>query len=619
MKKTIVVPRYNVVDGKATVELAPGNSYEIVISQGAIPCGPDTFQAAFVDMYGAALKGTSFKVVFRYDDSETTVTTDATGMAKFKKSASSSSAKVRIADQDALDTVVQMVSQQTGGNAPSGATPIGEDEYTTLTAPCMDRWFSLFAGKTQRLSMQTKTAPPPELSTTITVSGCAFAYDNSFPTPGIAAGLRAVSEIADTEPGAKFGVFAHADKVGSDQYNKKLSDRRAKAAFALLTNDLVLFDEVADDENWPLKHYQAMLRAIGVNPGPIDGADGQLTTEAVTAFQTEYNEDVYHRETVRRHPNLTVNGVLGEDSKAAIRDAYLAEYSIGLEASRCLGPKYSGCSEFNHISTEDKKNRRMTFAVYGKNAPDPSLFPCKEGDPAKCPLESGEMIRCKFYREWIGEPNNLDRMEDIPFWDFQWFPMTDKKSCLSVVSIVPDETKAQFDIHRINEKDQDEVPQCGVSPFDVMGDVGPSLKQISGKSALGICYAVFEHTEDFDPYDISTWLENLDFDPFIIDDEDHGEPDTSDPKSADGIFNTDVIKAPVFTVNAEDKWGCSGPPGHQLKRVKIKDASGELSSGLTNKGNWVVFDSETVASTASDTLEVVSVGMHSRRIHDSNK
>src|SRR5690242_3540588 len=62
-----------------------------------------------------------------------------------------------------------------------------------------------------------------------------FEFDSSFVMPEIAAELRQLAALRKRLPESPLSVFAHADPVGDDVYNKTLSGRRAIAIYALLT------------------------------------------------------------------------------------------------------------------------------------------------------------------------------------------------------------------------------------------------------------------------------------------------------------------------------------------------------------------------------------------------
>src|SRR5580698_2019333 len=68
-----------------------------------------------------------------------------------------------------------------------------------------------------------------------------FSFDSSFvatdpadPKKDIRAELEVFVELRKDFPESPLSVFGHADPVGDDEYNKKLSGRRATVIYALL-------------------------------------------------------------------------------------------------------------------------------------------------------------------------------------------------------------------------------------------------------------------------------------------------------------------------------------------------------------------------------------------------
>ena len=97
----------------------------------------------------------------------------------------------------------------------------------------------------------------------------------------------------------RLAIFGHSDVTGDDEYNKLLSDRRSEVAFTLITDDFARFKQLCEDEAWTLEGQQAMLRAIGGNPGAIDGDPGPMTREAAARFVDNYNAGLFHRDATR--------------------------------------------------------------------------------------------------------------------------------------------------------------------------------------------------------------------------------------------------------------------------------------------------------------------------------
>jgi hypothetical protein len=106
-----------------------------------------------------------------------------------------------------------------------------------------------------------------------------FAFDSSFvnadPTPDnpndIRAELAHLVELIKEHPGAPLSVFGHADPVGDDAYNKKLSGWRAMVIYGLLIaqGDLAtgvkLWQQVATEEKWGTEQWEAMQQLTGLS------------------------------------------------------------------------------------------------------------------------------------------------------------------------------------------------------------------------------------------------------------------------------------------------------------------------------------------------------------------
>ena len=128
------------------------------------------------------------------------------------------------------------------------------------------------AGEPMEIVLHLPTAPA--------LSAQGFGQDSAFPGPELAAGVRAMLISAEQRPEARLLLFAHADEKGDEVYNKRLSDRRASAIFALLTQDLAKLDQVAEDDRWGAAQYQTILNELGLGPLEVDGQAGPQTANA---------------------------------------------------------------------------------------------------------------------------------------------------------------------------------------------------------------------------------------------------------------------------------------------------------------------------------------------------
>lgn len=397
----------------------------------------------------------------------------------------------------------------------------------------------------------------------VAVPAAVFAFDSSFPGPGIFIHLHEVAKLADELAQARLLVFGHADASGGEEYNKKLSDRRARAVLALLTNDLALFDAVAAEEAWGLGQDQAMLRGVGCNPGVIDGVDGPDTQAAVRAFQEEYNDGVFHRApgATRAHADLTVDGLMGPKTRAALRDAYVWVAPGNLKAERFLGPRFAGCGEFNLVAEGASADNRRVIVGFFEGAP-PATVPCKAGDVAACPVDAERPTRCPFYREHVDE----ERRPTRSFFDFQWLRIGGKAH-LSALTSVPDGTPAKLTVYRWKGK----LPEP--PPDSSRGDPRPEghevLATLDATIKGGVAWATWAYPEEQDPFDLWRWFEDLDLDA---------------SEDAEAVLARDAMSPPLFALEAGGAWGYSRPPGRRLSRVRFTEQPTSKGLALCSDG-----------------------------------
>ena len=71
-----------------------------------------------------------------------------------------------------------------------------------------------------------------------------FQFDSSFIRPEAADEFTLLAVLGKEHPEAPITLFGHADPVGDDAYNKKLSGRRVVAVYAVLTRDTDLWEDL---------------------------------------------------------------------------------------------------------------------------------------------------------------------------------------------------------------------------------------------------------------------------------------------------------------------------------------------------------------------------------------
>src|SRR5262249_33437590 len=140
------------------------------------------------------------------------------------------------------------------------------------------------------------------------VDGPHFEFDRSFVRR---AGLEPIGKVAvvlalET---LRAAVFGHTDTVGAEDYNKRLSERRARAVAAALVHDAQAWEELYQEESWGTLAVQRMLNAVDGAGLTEDGLDGPATDAAIEAFQKE--------------SGLKADHIAGPDTRRALFLAYM--------------------------------------------------------------------------------------------------------------------------------------------------------------------------------------------------------------------------------------------------------------------------------------------------------
>ncbi|MEX1361556.1 MAG: OmpA family protein [Nannocystaceae bacterium] len=458
------------------------------------------------------------------------------------------------------------------------------DVTTTITY----RHEGMLRLSTNRMHCVLVQPPPPQPAASF--RGAMFGRGSAFPTAAIAPLLRHAQEWAD-EPDNRersLGVFAHADRSGDEQRNKELSDRRADAVFAMLTGQLQPLRDVAERDGWGVAEVQAMLRALGCNPGAIDGIEGPMTMEAVRVFRREYNADVFHQDVrAREHGELEEGDALDADTRDALLDAYHAEYSVGVPPERFWGPGRMGCGEFNPFTDKASivKDRRVTLVQYGADRPRPADFPCTRDDAGACTIDDDGTRRCKFYRDNVAD-DALD--EPFPFWDFDWLQTPKGGAHLSSMTTLPDGDQLEFIVELLHQPATPEDSDYGPPP----APRGVELARVDGMVRKGVAYALWSPPEHYDPFDASRWFEYV-------------------PEETERRLILPAFQPPVFAIDGDTDggpvWGLAGPPGKERRHLSfLQDLSGPATV-VRNDGVFLRVDDLADARNASDGHRIVAI------------
>ena len=151
-----------------------------------------------------------------------------------------------------------------------------------------------------------------------------FELGSSFVAPQIAEDLSVLASLVERlekKHGARpvAAVFGHADPVGKEDLNKKLSGRRAAAVYALLTRRADIWEDIysqtgsftspLEDDTWGEPVLRTLLTDLGYGPVP---ASGRTTEELIRSFQADQG--------------LNVDGKAGADTRAKLFLQYMAKH-----------------------------------------------------------------------------------------------------------------------------------------------------------------------------------------------------------------------------------------------------------------------------------------------------
>lgn len=280
----------------------------------------------------------------------------------------------------------------------------GDDNHFVITAdgeprsdlliPTPFKRIGLAVDKEHTLRVKKQAAPPKQFEGCEKISGVTFEFDKSFVRPSVVDDLKKVEAELGKHPDAKVLIFGHTDKVGSEIYNKQLSERRALSVYAFITNQPDIWEDLYQKESWGLKSVQEILKDMGgpYDPGPVDGVDGPKTRAAVKQFQGDNG--------------LTVDGIAGPNTRKKLFGVYMSgKHDVAVDDARFMDPKHMGCGELNPVvETEqpNEENRRVTFFLF--NEARLPRIPCKHGDLGPCNKQKNpplprfkEEFHCSFY------------------------------------------------------------------------------------------------------------------------------------------------------------------------------------------------------------------------------
>ncbi len=400
---------------------------------------------------------------------------------------------------------------------------------------------------------------------------------NGFPSAALGVFVDRVADRLQAIPQTRIGVFAHVEPAGGPDAEKRASDAMARVVHVVLTNDEAGFESLSAERGWDVAEHQAMLRALGCNPAAIDGDAGNLTALAVQLFQEEWNLGWHHPD--GPGAPLGVGDELDDATRRALRRAYLLMLAGQFSVEQFSGPGWSGCGSFVPRRRAEPDgvpttSARITLALYADQGPP--RFPCVADSADACRIDDVDAIRCRFYRHVIEESTNTTTAP--VFFDFEWMPLPSGRVNLSVLTSLPDGARPMFEIYR-RVTDYDGRVRSGHTGDggDDDGPRGELVAVVPGIVRLGVAVALFDPPQDWSPFDLLEWWDDVELD---------GDGGASG-SGGEGPAATG-FQPPVFRVLHDGSWADSCAPGRRLDRIPVDDAR-DGGVAVTNRGDVVQF------------------------------
>lgn len=230
--------------------------------------------------------------------------------------------------------------------------------------------------------------PKPEISIR-SMEGIHFEFDKCLPLPSVIADCKAVVAAA---AGKTVVVAGHTDKKGQPVYNMKLSENRAKAIVAYLTDDasawLGFYNQNAAGKTWGTREDQIMLHALPYGQAPyLAQAPSDQSSHAVTEAVKKFQEA----------KGLTADGKMGPNTRRELIAEYMAAEGTSLPAG--VGVEVLACGQRHppaQGASDDANWRRVEVFLFTE-PPKPS--------PSEC--RNGKHPGCKVLQTWLASAKPL--------------------------------------------------------------------------------------------------------------------------------------------------------------------------------------------------------------------
>jgi hypothetical protein len=252
----------------------------------------------------------------------------------------------------------------------------------------------------------------------LVIVGCAnlketnFAFDSSVVDPKAQKGFRSLAVLLQKHVGSPMTIFGHADPTGQGDvstrlhYNHILSERRARAIFAVLVRDTSIWEKLFTNQEgalgdvWGPKSLQLMHEALG-DTSPI------VNTPAARATLFARYMDFLRGapSSTPPFPSLTPNDFLGRGKQKATLQG-CSSFNPQLLMSKAEQKLFDkDPAQKDARNSANEPNRRVVIYLFAKGTViDPSRWPCpaiaeREGACTARQWSNGEARRTTLFEQ----------------------------------------------------------------------------------------------------------------------------------------------------------------------------------------------------------------------------
>jgi hypothetical protein len=226
-----------------------------------------------------------------------------------------------------------------------------------------------------------------------------FDFDKTFLLPSALTGIQELKRLYDQHPGAEVLIVGHADRRGRADYNRALSEERARAILAFLRDDvdawLSYYQHKPAGRPWGKTEDDAMRRAVA----PDDPASAWPRRKLVTAYLAQDGTSLPNGTVVEihgcgeNHPEVD-----GDDEEAGRQnrrvEIFLFDGPIE-PRPQATCPAPAGCSQYQQWVQQSIET--IDFTEAAENAVELELAwldtVAEQLDDAVLVLEGEEVVR----------------------------------------------------------------------------------------------------------------------------------------------------------------------------------------------------------------------------------